>query len=192
MATFFTGSDFTVNKNDMGGLTPRISDEEFEAKIRKALCIVAPVFVVLFLASALSPTLREFPSILVRNLFDILPCRLQKPRKRFGAVGGKDKVGAVQAGKIAVEIADAAACLLQNQHCGGVVPALQAELKIELAMPPGQIAQFHSRGAEPSHIVALPERVHDDAVAQIYTTPSTTSPLWLRATEMAHWAIPRA
>ena len=29
-----------------------ISDEEFEAKIKKALCIVAPIFVVLFLASA--------------------------------------------------------------------------------------------------------------------------------------------
>lgn len=93
VATFFTGSDFTVNKDAMGGLNPvisswgnnwhglealadwrcwafglmlmtlsqvggllymknSISDEAFESRMNKALTVVAPVFVVLFLVSA--------------------------------------------------------------------------------------------------------------------------------------------
>lgn len=93
VATFFTGSDFIVNKNAMGGVNPvistwgsawhglealadwrcwafglmvmtlsqaggllymknNISDKTLEARIKKALAVVAPVFLVFFLLSA--------------------------------------------------------------------------------------------------------------------------------------------
>lgn len=93
VATFFTGSDFSINKDVMGNMNPVIStwgnnwhglealadwrcwvfglmlmtlsqvggllymknsicDAAFETKLRKALCVVAPLFVVLFLATA--------------------------------------------------------------------------------------------------------------------------------------------